>query len=205
MKISSDTPVMHVTQTAFVQAIKTHDYIAVQHLLDKVLVNYHDPKTGMTALHYAVRTKQPPCLDTITILYQAGADVNAQTYYGRTCLHHLARFGTNADGTWGIQRSKKNAGTSKPNIELNNIHHHLGQCTSLLLQFGALVNIADPTGNTPLHFAAEFGGVPQVLEVLILEGNADLSWKNKKGATPLDVCKSDEIRNTIMGKNKEQR
>ncbi|CEP08790.1 hypothetical protein [Parasitella parasitica] len=52
--------------------------------------------------------------------------------------------------------------------------------------------------NTPLHFTVEFGGVPEVLEVLILEGGADLSLKNKKGLTPLDLCKSEDIKKKIL-------
>ena len=56
------------------------------------------------------------------------------------------------------------------------VPQHLAMCAALLIRLGALVNIAGPNGNTPLHFAAEFGGVPEVLEVLIMEG-ADLSFK----------------------------
>lgn len=209
-------PLVHIIQTAFLQAIKIHDHLSLQTLLipkskgGPLLVNHHDPKTGLTAFHHAMRTKPLPSLDTITMLYQAGADVNAQTYYGRTALHHLARFGLNKDQkTWGIQKSNKEDRSSQPPTspplssscvpETTNFSFHLAMCTSMLIQFGALVNIGDPTGNTPLHFAAEFGGVPEVLEILIVEGNADLNWRNKKGETPLDVCKSEEIHQKIMG------
>ena len=73
----------------------------------------------------------------------------------------------------------------------------------MLVRLGALVNIADPNGNTPLHFAAEFGGVPEVLEVLIMEG-ADLTLKNMKGLTPIDMCRSEEARNKMLGENMRQ-
>lgn len=255
-------PVVELIQSAFLQSIKTHDHSTLQTLLlwtpplhpdqrpvsGPLLVNYHEPKTGMTALHHAMRTKPLPSLDTIGLLYQAGADINAQTYYGRTALHHLARFGADKDGkSWGIQKSNRNpaeaaassskkvtppAATTTTNpdrvadptddkrssiqssspsvLDMNDptlkqilaaptIPQHLAMCASLLIRLGALVNIADPTGNTPLHFAAEFGGVPEVLEVLILEGNADLSLKNKKGLTPMDVARSEEIRKRLLG------
>ncbi|CEP09849.1 hypothetical protein, partial, partial [Parasitella parasitica] len=126
-----------------------------------------------------------------------------------------ARFGIDKDGqSWGIQKSSSSKAVSEAHASLlptppsstiastamdnSHVPEHLAMCASLLIRFGSLVNIADPTGNTPLHFAAEFGGVPEVLEVLILEGGADLSLKNKKGLTPLDVCKSEDIKKKIL-------
>ncbi|KAL7321044.1 hypothetical protein PS15m_000864 [Mucor circinelloides] len=231
----SAAPLVHIIQSAFLQAIKIHDHLSLQTLLMKspplngiqrcgpLLVNHHDPKTGLTAFHHAMRTKPLPSLDTITMLFQAGADMNSQTYYGRTALHHLARFGMDKDGkSWGIQKSSNGKGTevqqqqqqqqqqslpspSSTGVKHENIPEHLAMCASLLIRFGSLVNIADPTGNTPLHFAAEFGGVPEVLEVLILEGGADLSLKNKKGLTPLDVCKSEDIKRRMIQLESERK
>ncbi|KAK4517996.1 uncharacterized protein ATC70_001345 [Mucor velutinosus] len=226
----SAAPLVHIVQSAFLQAIKIHDHHSLQTLLMKspplngilhsgpLLINHHDPKTGLTAFHHAMRTKPLPSLDTITMLFQAGADMNSQTYYGRTALHHLARFGIDKDGqSWGIQKSSNGKDTEAqqpvppplPPSTLSstgvNIPEHLAMCASLLIRFGSLVNIADPTGNTPLHFAAEFGGVPEVLEVLILEGGADLSLKNKKGLTPLDVCKSEDIKRRMIQLESERK
>ncbi|GAN01683.1 conserved hypothetical protein [Mucor ambiguus] len=230
----SAAPLVHIIQSAFLQAIKIHDHLSLQTLLMKspplngiqhcgpLLINHHDPKTGLTAFHHAMRTKPLPSLDTITMLFQAGADMNSQTYYGRTALHHLARFGLDKDGqSWGIQKISNGKVTEaqqqpiapptpsllSPTSSLTgvNIPEHLAMCASLLIRFGSLVNIADPTGNTPLHFAAEFGGVPEVLEVLILEGGADLSLKNKKGLTPLDVCKSEDIKRRIIQLESERK
>ena len=221
----SAAPLVHIIQSAFLQAIKVHDHLSLQTLLMKspplngaqkygaLLINHHDPKTGLTAFHHAMRTKPLPSLDTITMLFQAGADMNAQTYYGRTALHHLARFGIDKDGrSWGIQKSNTSANGQPPlpptlpaNQQMTSsilhggqVPQHLAMCASLLIRFGSLVNIPDPTGNTPLHFAAEFGGVYEVLEVLILEGGADLGVKNKKGLTPLDVCKTEDIKRRMM-------
>ncbi|KAI8989343.1 hypothetical protein BDB01DRAFT_904073 [Pilobolus umbonatus] len=220
---SSAASIISTVQSAFLQAIKNHDHAALQVLLMKspltskkngekrigpLLVNYHDPKTGLTAIHHAMRTKPLPSFDTIAILYQAGIDINAQTYYGRTALHHLSRFGVDKDGkSWGIQKNGNNKSSSASFIKIDDkdVPQHLARCALLLIQFGALVNIPDPTGNTPLHFAAEFGGVIEVLEILVLEGGADLSAKNKKGQTPLDLCKSDEIRKRLVLLDQEKK
>lgn len=213
----SASSLVYIIQSAFLQAIKIHDHLSIQTLLMQpppldaqshgpILVNHHDPKTGLTALHHAMRTKPLPSIDTITLLFQAGADMNSQTYYGRTALHHLARFGLEKDGkSWGIQKTnRKDTQQSTVSGDIN-VPEHLALCASLLLRFGALVNIADPTGNTPLHFAAEFGGVPEVLEVLVLEGGADLTLKNKKNLTPLDVCKSNEIKKKLLDLETERK
>ncbi|KAG2228875.1 hypothetical protein INT48_006757, partial [Thamnidium elegans] len=215
----SAAPLVYIIQSAFLQAIKIHDHLSLQTLLMQsppvhgkqsagpLLINHHDPKTGLTAFHHAMRTKPLPSLDTITMLFQAGADMNAQTYYGRTALHHLARFGQDKDSqAWGIQKSNNNPTHPNQNkIKGVQVPQHLAMCASLLIRFGSLVNIADPTGNTPLHFAAEFGGVFEVLEVLILEGGADFGLKNKKGLTPLDVCKSEEIGKHMLSLENERK
>lgn len=219
----SASSLVYIIQSAFLQAIKIHDHLSIKTLLMQppplnaqshgpILVNYHDPKTGLTALHHAMRTKPLPSIQTITLLFQAGADMNSQTYYGRTALHHLARFGPSKDGkSWGIQKTNQKEAQHHQSISspimsgVTNVPEHLALCASLLIKCGALVNIADPTGNTPLHFAAEFGGVPEVLEVLILEGGADLTLKNKKNLSPLEVCKSEDIRKKLVDLDTERK
>ncbi|ORX43535.1 ankyrin [Hesseltinella vesiculosa] len=291
--------IVQLVQSAFLHAIKSHDHTSLQSILlgspplqpnnsspkGTLLVNYHDVKTGLTCIHHAMRAKPLPSLDTIRMLYESGADVNGQTYYGRTALHHLARIGADKDGrSWGIQKSSKSVqqvrarassnasaapspiaisgdkeeyppghtgvspiSPASPASPLSQTYHrlsivssrsnasesatiarssivdvlqdplaksilaaptvpgHLALCASLLIRLGALVNIADPTGNTPLHFAAEFGAVPEVLEVLVIEGNADLNLKNKKQQTPLDICKTEEIRKCLLSLEQERR
>ncbi|KAI9249541.1 hypothetical protein BY458DRAFT_525521 [Sporodiniella umbellata] len=210
-------PLLQIIQSAFLQAIKIHDHLSLQTLLLKppslnahqvsygppLLMNHHDPKTGLTPLHHAMRTKPLPSLETIKLLYHAGVDVNAQTYYGRTALHHLARFGLDPEGgSWGIQ---KNPTSAVSTTEETDVPEHLARCASLLIRLGALVNMADPTGNTPLHFAAEFGGIAQVIAVLILEGHADIYLKNKKGLSALDVCKSKGLVERMLALQSERK
>ncbi|KAG1246959.1 hypothetical protein G6F68_014411 [Rhizopus microsporus] len=184
----SPQPLVQVLPAAFLQAIKVHDHLSLQTLLMKpptlnshqtrlgppLLINHHDPKTGLTPFHHAMRTKPLPSLETIKLLYHAGADMNAQTYYGRTALHHLARFGMDQDGSWGIQKS--NTIPSGVSIKDIDVPHHLALCASLLIRLGALVNLAEPTGNTPLHFAVQYEDDPEIaLDVvdLLLNSGAD--------------------------------
>lgn len=85
--------------------------------------------------------------------------------------------------------------------EIQRASKHLADCCRLLLRLGSLVNIADRHGNTPLHFAVEYGGVLEVVSVLVKEG-ADIEQRNTKGLKPLDVVRgeqSEEMRR-ILGK-----
>ncbi|KAH8554577.1 hypothetical protein BGW37DRAFT_405434, partial [Umbelopsis sp. PMI_123] len=204
------------TQAALLVAIKAHDHLSIQSLLltppipasanqqsynTTILVNHHDAKTGLTPLHHAIRSKPLPSLETITMLFQAGADINAQSAYGRTALHHLCRFGVDKENN-SLNNSEAPFGTFENNVELDstaNACRHLARCASLLIRLGALVNHPDPTGNTPLHFAAEFGCIVEVIEVLVREGNANITYKNKRGFTPLEIVKSEAAKKTLEG------
>ncbi|KAJ3109576.1 Ankyrin repeat and death domain-containing protein 1A [Phlyctochytrium bullatum] len=56
-----------------------------------------------------------------------------------------------------------------------------------LLIGGARVNLRDRAGKTPLHFAADFESV-EGIQVLVLEGGADLAAQDEDGLTPLWVA-----------------
>ena len=81
-----------------------------------------------------------------------------------------------------------------PNLNPFTLHHYCEsyknpELVKLLIKYGAKVNYIDPkTGATPLH-RAMYMFRSEVVKVLI-ENGADLSIKNKKGQTPIDVLKS---------------
>lgn len=278
--------IQRTTHTALLEAIKLGDYMSLQSLLmappalndtaggvgsgpNVALVNHHDPQTGLTPLHHALRTRPLPSMETVKILYQAGADMNAQSHYGRTALHHLCRFSlehalapitddnasvntinatnTTTPATTGIvieesrasrrtnRHRTETSGSSGSNHlmpmgrevpsssasttssndlstgarhphetstdtgavksaspeEIQRASQHLAACCRLLLRLGSLVNIADRHGNTPLHFAVEYGGVLEVVNVLVKEG-ADIEQRNTKGLKPLDVVRGEQ-------------
>ncbi|KAF9094453.1 hypothetical protein BGX23_002116 [Mortierella sp. AD031] len=294
--------IQRTTHTALLEAIKLGDIMSLQSLLmspptlnengrtaaanggtpNVALVNQHDPQTGLTPLHHALRTRPLPSMETVKILYQAGADMNAQSHYGRTALHHLCRFSlehalspitdeatavannvqamaafstngpsnestdidesrsgrrknrhrTDTNGSAGSNHLTPNgkdqpgssaASTTSSNDlptgprrpygtlldtgaiktaspeEIQRASKHLADCCRLLLRLGSLVNIADRHGNTPLHFAVEYGGVLEVVSVLVKEG-ADIEQYNTKGLKPLDVVRgkqSEEMRRIL--------
>lgn len=313
--------IQRTTHAALLEAIKLGDFMSLQSLLmappslhdgqsssgggsgggaggggsaNVALVNHHDPQTGLTPLHHALRTRPLPSMETVKILYQAGADMNAQSHYGRTALHHLCRFSlehalapiadnsagnnnnittsanahqaSSANSTGGVADSTMAAEDFKPHQrkhrhrtdtngsvgsnhltptngkeapgssaasttssndlstgprhphgtlvdtgavktaspeEIQRASQHLADCCRLLLRLGSLVNIADRHGNTPLHFAVEYGGVLEVVSVLVKEG-ADIEQRNTKGLKPLDVVRgeqSEEMRR-ILGRSK---
>ncbi|KAI1297033.1 hypothetical protein EDD11_007256, partial [Mortierella claussenii] len=298
--------IQKTTHAALLEAIKLGDYMSLQSLLmapptlndnpinngqgngsggsagDVALVNHHDPQTGLTPLHHALRTRPLPSMETVKILYQAGADMNAQSHYGRTALHHLCRFSlehalaplhedshgdasgsnlggnanssisasvngstivgsssevggpvvsrrknrhrTETNGSVGSNHLTPNgrdqpgspaASTTSSNDlstgprhahrtfmdtsatkmaspeEIQHASRHLAECCRLLLRLGSLVNIPDRHGNTPLHFAVEYGGVLEVASVLVKEG-ADIEQRNTKGLKPLDVVRGEQ-------------
>ncbi|KAF9156010.1 hypothetical protein BG015_007688 [Linnemannia schmuckeri] len=288
--------IQRTTHTALLEAIKLGDFMSLQSLLmspptlnengrsaaaggggggtpNVALVNHHDPQTGLTPLHHALRTRPLPSMETVKILYQAGADMNAQSHYGRTALHHLCRFSlehalspiiddaqTAAHNSQAMATASANGANVATNIEESRAHRrknrhrtdtngsagsnhltpngkeqpgssaasttssndlstgprhphgtlidtgavktaspeeiqraskHLADCCRLLLRLGSLVNIADRHGNTPLHFAVEYGGVLEVVSVLVKEG-ADIEQRNTKGLKPLDVVRGEQ-------------
>ncbi|KAF9291691.1 hypothetical protein BGZ68_002715 [Mortierella alpina] len=293
-EIALTQQIQRTTHAALLEAIKLGDYMSLQSLLmspptlnegthhgqigasntpNVALVNHHDPQTGLTPLHHALRTRPLPSMETVKILYQAGADMNAQSHYGRTALHHLCRFSlehalapvgedasaataaasqapsgtamsasapgvtdesrsgrrvnrhrTETNGSGGSNHlapnGKEGPGSSAASTTSSNDlstghrnHHatlldvgavktaspeeikraskHLADCCRLLLRLGSLVNIADRHGNTPLHFAVEYGGVLEVVSVLVKEG-ADIEQRNTKGLKPLDVVRGEQ-------------
>ncbi|CAO3574021.1 unnamed protein product [Mortierella alpina] len=294
-EIALTQQIQRTTHAALLEAIKLGDYMSLQSLLmspptlndgnhngqngasntpNVALVNHHDPQTGLTPLHHALRTRPLPSVETVKILYQAGADMNAQSHYGRTALHHLCRFSlehalapvaddasaaavaasqatasaaisssapgavtddsrsgrrgnrhrTETNGSGGSNHLTPNgregpassaASTTSSNDlstgprnphavlldvgavktaspeEIKRASKHLADCCRLLLRLGSLVNIADRHGNTPLHFAVEYGGVLEVVSVLVKEG-ADIEQRNTKGLKPLDVVRGEQ-------------
>lgn len=177
------------------------------------LANYHEPSSGLTPLHHALRSRPLPCLETILMLYQAGADLNAQTQYGRTALHHLCRFGatvsvrsrrrsmTSSVGSAGITEDGSALTSSGPTVS-KDLAEHLALLAKILIKLGACINQTDANGYTPLMFTAQYQGLPEVVQVL-LDNGADIGVRNSKGHRAIDLA-MENIKNLLQDQQTPQ-
>ena len=121
-----------------------------------------------TALHWAVYENK---LEAVNQLLHCGADVDAKTSKSRTPLHIAC------------------------------ILSEFGICQSLL-QAGASVDAQDKDNNTPTHYTAYYSNGyllaspcienAKILK-LLLAYKPDITRKNKRGQTPIDVTSSKTI------------
>ena len=101
----------------------------------------------------------------VTVLLEAGADVNARGNVHNTALHHAA-------GGKYVQRERDRYD-----------HVETPDVVAALLAAGADVNARDLNGNRPLHHAASAEGVETV--TMLLQAGADIRARDSEGNTPL--------------------
>jgi ankyrin repeat protein len=183
-------------------AIELHDAAKLKALLRQgAVLNPPGHYSALMTLCWAQRT--PFNAKFADFLVSLGTDVNAQ-YYGITALTMVcsAYRGDNLVPTvkWFLAHGAKvnGHGENSPVVALANWDDGLDcfQCSleavELLVAHGALVNVADDDGNTPLHGACE----PIIydnrehfqvrLALFLINHGADVNAVNKiHGATPL--------------------
>lgn len=173
---------------ALIAAVRTGSKSRVQPLItaNRELVKAGDA-AGSTLLHHAAGFGS---LDTITLLLDAGADVNAKNRRGSTPLH------------WAIDNEAKVRLliAKGANVNLKQVEGRtpLYQAASLgngaaivrqLLAAGADSNVAMINGRTPLMAAAGRGDV-DVMQILVAAG-AKIDTKNGAGETALVLASGD--------------
>ena len=137
----------------------------------------------------------------VTVLLEAGADVNARGNVRNTALHHAAagkRVETARNRydhveTPAAVAALLAAGADIHARDLNGnspLHHAASaeglETVAMLLEAGADVHARDSEGDTPLLMAAERGfQTPEILEILV-EAGADVSDRNERGETVLE-------------------
>lgn len=158
---------------------------------------------GRTALHYACALDTAAEAEVMAaMLLEAGSDVNAADEEGQTALlwavnycqepsfiELLVEKGARMDVTT----------TAGHNVLIECVH--AGLCTQqpeadtvamlqLFLEKGADVNGVDTLGNSPLHWASQFG-MADTARFLLSKG-ADATLKNGDGKTPQQLSEEDE-------------
>ena len=101
----------------------------------------------------------------VTVLLEAGADVNARGNVRNTALHHAA--------------AGKRVETARNQYD----HVETPATVAALLAAGADIHARDLNGNCPLHHAASAEGVETV--AMLLESGADIHARDSEGDTPL--------------------
>lgn len=129
---------------------------------------WHRYPDNSTCLHQATS------VETAANLIRRGTDVNAQTDWGETPLHHLLRY--HYEG-----------------FDLERL-----QVIQILILNGAEVNVQDRNGKTPLHifFEGDRDKHPVSQEILLtlLRAGADIHLKDNQGKSSLDCAPNDATR-----------
>jgi hypothetical protein len=145
-------------------------------------INERDPKTGWTALHYAIQYNR---IDAVTLLIEKGANVNIADEWGYTPLILALQY-CRADLAKTLIERGANINTADGQgwtpLALAVYCDNKGIVNSLL-EKGADIEIADRYGSTPLMHAALYGHTE--LAKLLIENGADIDAVDDHGSTPL--------------------
>ncbi|KAK4149122.1 ankyrin-3 [Chaetomidium leptoderma] len=158
---------------------------------------------GFSPVQAAACSGRPP--DTVKLLLEEGADVNAENEVGRTAFHHYLRRG---DITIGGVRMFLEHGAN-PSASCSAVHHNALQYFAmrgedpeilhLLLEHGADINAIHPDDDwqfPPLHVLLIRPEVPGPLLEAFVKCNADTNWENVASARPLQmVCSNGQLEN----------
>ncbi|XP_063406389.1 uncharacterized protein LOC134690351 [Mytilus trossulus] len=134
----------------------------------KIYINNAKRVTGSTALHLAVSDLK--CSSNVVkgLLEYANANVNARNFFGKTPVHCLIKGDISASG-------------QIKNVMQTNWQNKI----ALLFKHGAHIDCQDIFGFSPLHYAALYCDVDFL--TCLIENNANVSMRNKHGATPFHL------------------
>ena len=152
---------------------------------------------GNSALHLAVTLKNNE--EIITCLIKNGADINLKNSKEQTPLHL-------ASGKNRVENI--NILLSDPKINYNPIDYQgftplIKACASqaydvvktFLRSNEININFQDKIGNTALHYLCEDEKFDVAIEIIKKGGDANI--KNNDGKTPLDLIKTEDVKNII--------
>jgi RNA polymerase sigma factor (sigma-70 family) len=149
-----------------------------------------NPDRGGTALTWAAWLNDA---ETVQILLDRGAKVDAADDRGQTALHMAVEWGAGITKLLVDKGADVNARTKSGATPLmlaaagNQPEGAQPEVVRMLLEKKADVNARDDAGRTPLMYAAENGRLENA-KLLLSEG-ADVRRKDKQGHTALDLVK----------------
>ncbi|XP_013194963.2 ankyrin repeat and SOCS box protein 3-like [Amyelois transitella] len=174
MDFSSHNP---TTSNALNLAARRNDVNAVRSLLQKINPNCVDNR-GWTCLHEAADKDNYECL--LLILEHPDCRPLAETHEGHTALYIACRKKRSIKTIKALLDSVPDIANYGSNESVTPLHIASGQgrtfLIQLLLDYGALINVQDFDGDTPLHDAA-MKSEREAVEVLLHAG-ADPEIKN---------------------------
>ena len=144
----------------------------------------------MTPLHHAILKGLPTI---VTVLSDAGADLEFRVLHGRRPLHVAVQFGTSPAvvGALAHAGADPNARDETGMTPLHLAGQFCGGSVPLvpaLIDAGADPNARDETGMTPLHLAAQLCGESVPLVSALIDAGADPNARDENGWTPLHVA-----------------
>ena len=173
--------------------ISPDDPKKTQAVLDKYRVNSltdSDYVWGDNVLADAIYDKD---FESVKILVNAGADVNAPNNFGWMSLHVASR------SSWynhliTVKYLVENGANVNAKTNDGEIPLHLASeynnlaIVKYFVENGADVNASDNDGKTPLHLASEYNNLAIVK--YLVENGADVNASDNDGDTPLSMSKN---------------
>lgn len=155
--------------------------------------NSQRPDVGLNQwpLGFALERLSDNC---VSLLIEAGADVNRSDDNGTTILHKAIGFCSSLD--YDCRRVKSlidagadvNASTSIGVRPIHSASRMPNRALTMLIEAGADVNVADRYGDTPLHCTArDFDFESRTIECLAAAG-ANVNSANERGQTALHLA-----------------
>ena len=143
---------------------------------------------GNTPLFSAVRRGS---VDTVRLLLDHGAEVNAANHLGSTVLHLCAFLATNIENSFGANKEKK---PERRLSRLNRVEPHL-QIAAIILSTQGFEDIdcTDANGHSALHIASQRGCI-ELVKVLVDSGaslslQTTIDYKGRGGRNAAQMAK----------------
>jgi ankyrin repeat protein len=184
--------------TELFQGVRNGDVAFLKSHLTKASLEVRDRRGATLVMHAAAFGN----LETLKLLLDAGADVNARNDFDATALLWGARDPAKAKlliarGANVNSRSKQ----GRTPLMMASLMHDGSSIVALMLAKGADVNVKDNHGDTALGLAASIGEVA-TMRLLVAKG-ADPGAVNGKGETPIILAtksKQAEAVRLLIGK-----